>query len=213
MGGPAPGAEVSSFFSKQWAWPKPRPPPHASTQAASTPDGVLGPSELDAKELVGGAGAGRKKERGRGLHGLQSTHLWKRCYPSRPKLPAWPGCPGPPERWAFLQGANDAPTPPTLSRTLLSFLISVFLLQVTNLKAQHLCFSLLHPLSVVISPSLTLRPSPTMASLDCGFLPKNTSCQKTTVSPDARGGQRVGRGHQGSALSVVFPQWLLGPNR
>lgn len=189
MGGPAPGAEVSSFFSKQWAWPKPRPPPHASTQAASTPDGVLGPSELDARGLVGGAGAGRKT--GQGSARLAKQPPVEEVLSLKAEAPGPAQLPRPPGETGLSAGGEGCPPPPTPSRTLFSFLICVFLLQVSNLKAQHPLFSLLHPHSVVIPSSLTPRP-PTMASLDCGFLPKNTSCQKSTVSPDARGGQMPG---------------------
>ena len=64
VGGPAPGAEVSSFVSKQWAWPDPCPPPPCSTQAASTSDRVPGLSGLDARELgVGGLETRRGQKR------------------------------------------------------------------------------------------------------------------------------------------------------
>lgn len=94
MGGPAPGAEVSSFSSKQWAWPDPCPPPPCSTQAAPTANGVLGPSELDAGE--------QGRQRPRGLQGLWSAQLGK--------LQSGPSCLGCPQgflrRLASLQGAG-----------------------------------------------------------------------------------------------------------
>lgn len=120
VGGPAPGAEVSSFVSKQWAWPDPCPLPPCSTQAASTSDGVLGLSGLDARELgVGGWRTEKGPGSGKGdaplgkAPGLAPAALAapQASWRDRPFCRAWGGL-----------GAAS-PTPP---RTLLGF-FSMFL--------------------------------------------------------------------------------------
>lgn len=77
-GGPAPGAEVSSFFSKQWPGPR-LSPTTRSTQAASTTSGALGPSELDAREPGGVRRAANTRAR-------MACRPW--AVGKRPSLPA-----------------------------------------------------------------------------------------------------------------------------
>lgn len=65
VGGPAPGAEVSSSFSKQWAWLGLAAPPPCSTQAPSSSAGGAGALRMGCMELGGGS---RKAEKTKEAH-------------------------------------------------------------------------------------------------------------------------------------------------
>lgn len=173
VGGPAPGAEVSSFVSKQWAWPDPCPPPPCSTQAASTSDGVPGLLGLDASELgVGGWRAENRPGSGKGAAPLGTATGLAPAALAAFRLQ---------ERPASLQGlGRTCGCLPHTAQSSPWSLLPVCFLQVTHLKATA-PFSFLRPLPISDPPPVP-HLSPGTASLDSASLPGTTSWQERRLA-------------------------------